>query len=212
MAADAKKPSIDFEKLGSKLKEHEKRIHIEDIMEKLTDKYSAHRKSIGGKRKLDTKQAEALGHQLYDELIDYVSGYYNLGKDAKKMKGAKGKHGESMLDSVVEHEFKLNRTALINNLKNAAEAGNIFSKKYITRVFDPHVNEYHKTKTMAIMKDIHQEHKGDLQKKISDYLSRNPGIEKEEFKGILKPTADFDDVRSAYAGLAGQYHSAAKAK
>lgn len=208
--ADAKVVKVDFNKIGSDLKKHEKRDYLEDIADRLTDKFSAHKKKIGGKRIYSASEAEELGNQLYDELTNYLmESYKQKGDGAKALKGAKGMYGEPLLDSIMEHEFKLNRTELINQLKKAAESKTSFSKKYIRSVIDPNLDEYHTTKRRAIVRDLNVGHKDAIQKKISEYLKANPGVDKDQYAPVLKPTATFEEIRSGYVSAAAQYHKAA---
>jgi hypothetical protein len=203
------KPKIDFDNIGAALKKNAKQEHIDDILERLTDAYSAHKKSIKNKRKLTVDEAKQLSDKLYDEMGSYIADYYKLGKNAGIIKGAKGEHGEPLFDTVVSHHFNLTRQQLRDNLMHDAEAGQSFSKRYLQEVFKPHMEHYHGTKTAAIVRDINLKDKGALQKKISDYLAQNPGIDKDQYKPTLKPEAEFNEVRQRYIGIAGQYHKAA---
>jgi hypothetical protein len=205
----ADKSGVNFDKIGADLKKNAKQEHIDDILERLTDTYSAHKKSIKNKRKLTVDEAKQLSDKLYDEMAGYIADYYKLGKNAGVVKGAKGEHGESLFDATVSHHFDITRQQLRDNMMHAAEAGQSFSKRYLQQVFEPHMEHYHKTKTSAIIRDINVKDKGALQKKMSDYLAKNPGVDKDQYKPVLKPEAEFNEVRQRYVGLAGQYHKAA---
>lgn len=202
------KPKFNFDSISAKLKEHAEREHLDEIEERLGDVHRSYKKSVGNKFKLDEKQAEALGHKLYDELIDYVAGYYkNSSNEIKALKGKKGKHGESMLDSIVEHEFELDRAQFVKRLKKAAESGTKFTGKYVRELLSDNLEKYHGNKQQKIVKDLGIEHKADLQKQI-DYFIKNHKIpDAKRYAGALKPTADFNEVLGTYATLASNFYN-----
>jgi hypothetical protein len=206
-AADSKpKQGMDYNAIAKKLKEHAEGLHIDDITERISKTYMKHKESVGNKRKLTTEQAETLGHQMYDELLDYIAtAYYGVKpEELKKMKGLKGKHGNSMLDSIVEHEFKLSRADLVKNLKKNADAGKYFSAKYMQQLLEENVGHYNEHVQGLIIRDLNEEHMDDLKKQIQGYIA-NHKLDEEKFKGALK-SKNFREILGTYASLASNYY------
>lgn len=197
---------LDYDAIAAKLKEHAQGEHIDELTERLSGTFINYKKSIGNKRKLDFDQAEALGHQLYDALSDYIVSEHYKAKpeDAKVLKGLKGKHGNKLLDDLVSNAFKINRTQLIHSLKEHSESGKNFSSNYIQELMKRSLNEYHGHVQSHILGEITEDHVGDLKKQIEMYISKG-NLDKKEYNSVRKSN-DINRVLPAFVQLASTHY------
>jgi len=200
------KPKIDFNTVGSRLKEHAEGEHLDEITERLSSVYTSHKKSVGNRRKLNEEEAEKLGHQLYDELINYITEYYNIKpEEIKALKSKKGKHNDSLLDSLVENHFGLSRNDFTYNLRKRAESGEKFSNKYIIESLNKNIEHYNKKLQQRILGDLRPEHMEDVRKQIEYFIDKHK-LDKSKYKSVLK-SKDFDEIAGTYAQLASNFYA-----